>query len=508
MRKSAFVYVVMVLSVFFFTYNALREQLTIYQLNKIFMFVTETFFETRLQPDGRQKASYSIGFLGTASYDITIKMNGKCEQGDIIKLTYRLRNNLIISCSSLNFIALTIGEQPISKLYSEKMIDTVGILIIEGRYAFISINGDMVLFRELEQNYIFEEVALVGNASVSSAFVKMYPTFLLGARVEVKNMLFQGLKPLNFPSIDTQGIGLPFVFLSGIINFDQSAEFPNLFQTSNFNDGIRLEGNAHQFGLVFPDKDLQGGLRSISLSETKSGKISPISLFLFPSEKILTQSGDREYETFRLQNSTHNIKFDRILLGAGFDEARTFEGRVENFTFWTAGSFSVYWIVLFCVALSATLIQFVILKVLISSDIFKNYPSQIKALVYRSAYLAPYLAALCFLTYHTLNSFRGDGTNITLPILLKNQISGKAAYYGVEFLAERRIYAFPYFYPYFHFAERFDLDAFDCGNPPEYLIIPVEIGVLEVKGRECIKADLVGELIFQNQPHKIYRSVR
>ena len=108
--------------------------------------------------------------------------------------------------------------------------------------------------------------------------------------------------------------------------------YPNLFQTSNYNEGVRLEFSGNNAAIIYGCKNscLPNGYHAVDL--TKYLNLSSenyINLFISQGKfiKIKVNSSPE----IAISKPPPNIKYDNILVGAGFDAARGFNGNIEEF---------------------------------------------------------------------------------------------------------------------------------------------------------------------------------
>jgi hypothetical protein len=116
---------------------------------------------------------------------------------------------------------------------------------------------------------------------------------------------------------------------------DSTAEWPNLFQTSDVNFGIRAEirngtvqGGANTFGVVYAKNEM-GDLEGISLSDNFQ--------FGIPHE-LKIEAKQNQYVVATLDglevqrnDPLPNFKTDNILVGQGFSSDRTFSGVISKY---------------------------------------------------------------------------------------------------------------------------------------------------------------------------------
>jgi hypothetical protein len=140
--------------------------------------------------------------------------------------------------------------------------------------------------------------------------------------------------PIKIPKIETSEDGVLKMKFNFILS-DSTAEWPNLFQTSDVNFGIRAEirngtvqGGANTFGVVYAKNEM-GDLEGISLSDNFQ--------FGIPHE-LKIEAKQNQYVVATLDglevqrnDPLPNFKTDNILVGQGFSSDRKFSGVISKY---------------------------------------------------------------------------------------------------------------------------------------------------------------------------------
>jgi hypothetical protein len=140
--------------------------------------------------------------------------------------------------------------------------------------------------------------------------------------------------PIKIPTIETSEDGVLKMKFRFILS-ESSAEWPNLFQTSDVNYGIRgeirngtVQGGANTFGIVYA-KNEAGELEGISLSDNfQFGIQHELSIEAKRNEYIIAQLDGVKIER---RVPVPNYKTDNILVGQGFNGERVFSGDISNY---------------------------------------------------------------------------------------------------------------------------------------------------------------------------------
>lgn len=116
---------------------------------------------------------------------------------------------------------------------------------------------------------------------------------------------------------------------------ESSVEWPNLFQTSDVNYGIRAEirngtvqGGPNTFGIVYA-KNKAGDLEGISLSDNFQFGISHELKIEAKLNNYILATLDGV--TIERKEPAPNFKTDNILVGEGFSPERTFSGEISKY---------------------------------------------------------------------------------------------------------------------------------------------------------------------------------
>jgi len=140
--------------------------------------------------------------------------------------------------------------------------------------------------------------------------------------------------PVKIPAIKTSDVGV----LKMKFNFtpsESTAEWPNLFQTSDVNYGIRAEirngavqGGANTLGIVYA-KSEAGDLEGVSMSENfQFGIQHELSIEAKRKEYIVASLDGVRVER---REPLPNFKTDNILVGQGFNPDRAFSGVISRY---------------------------------------------------------------------------------------------------------------------------------------------------------------------------------
>lgn len=127
-------------------------------------------------------------------------------------------------------------------------------------------------------------------------------------------------------------------FIDPIFNIDikfhykKDSLYPNLFQTSNYNEGVRLEFSGDKAAIIYACKNScpPTGYNVVDL--TKYLNLSSenyINLIISQGKFIEIKVNDSPKITIR--KPPPSIKYDNILVGSGFDSTRGFNGNIEEF---------------------------------------------------------------------------------------------------------------------------------------------------------------------------------
>lgn len=139
---------------------------------------------------------------------------------------------------------------------------------------------------------------------------------------------------VKIPKITTSSDGVLKMKFNFILS-ESSAEWPNLFQTSDVNYGIRAEirngtvqGGPNTFGIVYA-KNEAGDLEGISLSENfQFGIQHELSIESKLNEYIIARLDGVRVER---REPLPNYKTDNILVGQGFNSERVFSGDIGSY---------------------------------------------------------------------------------------------------------------------------------------------------------------------------------
>jgi peptidoglycan/LPS O-acetylase OafA/YrhL len=105
--------------------------------------------------------------------------------------------------------------------------------------------------------------------------------------------------------------------------------YPNLFQTSDINQGLRAELSGGIVGLVTSDKTLSGGMRGDTIVQNvELGKWYRMKLRALNHGFVhISVSGQQSYDTW---SRNPDFSVDHIMLGCGFSPERQFRGDIRN----------------------------------------------------------------------------------------------------------------------------------------------------------------------------------
>lgn len=140
--------------------------------------------------------------------------------------------------------------------------------------------------------------------------------------------------PVKIPALETSEDGVLKMKFKFVLS-ESTAEWPNLFQTSDVNYGIRAEirngtvqGGANTFGIVYA-KNEAGDLEGISLSENfQFGIQHELSIESKLNEYIIARLDGVRVER---REPLPNYKTDNILVGQGFNSERVFSGDIGSY---------------------------------------------------------------------------------------------------------------------------------------------------------------------------------
>ena len=139
---------------------------------------------------------------------------------------------------------------------------------------------------------------------------------------------------VKIPKIVTSSDGVLKMKFNFILS-ESSAEWPNLFQTSDVNYGIRAEirngtvqGGPNIFGIVYA-KNEAGELEGIGLSDNfQFGVPHELKIEAKLNEYIIATLDGVKFER---KQPLPNYKTDNILIGQGFDSVRVFSGDINSY---------------------------------------------------------------------------------------------------------------------------------------------------------------------------------
>jgi len=104
---------------------------------------------------------------------------------------------------------------------------------------------------------------------------------------------------------------------------------PNLFQTSDVNEGLRAELSGGAIGLVFKDKSVPGGIRGDQIAKgIEVGKWYHLKMRALNRDFVhLSISGSPSYDTW---DRAPEFLVDHVILGRGFSPERAFRGEIRH----------------------------------------------------------------------------------------------------------------------------------------------------------------------------------
>jgi hypothetical protein len=104
---------------------------------------------------------------------------------------------------------------------------------------------------------------------------------------------------------------------------------PNLFQTSPYNSGLRMEFTNNTASLLIPDKTIPGGLKGIQISSNlKTGKWYYLEIEALNSSHIAVYLDGESIEFYK--SSGINFSLAKIIIGEGFSPDRKFKGDIND----------------------------------------------------------------------------------------------------------------------------------------------------------------------------------
>jgi hypothetical protein len=111
--------------------------------------------------------------------------------------------------------------------------------------------------------------------------------------------------------------------------------YPNLFQTSNHNEGLRLEFSGNNAAIIYKCKGSScppSGYNVFDLTKNLNvDKDNFIYISLLQDKYLKIQVNSSPPNIIR--NPPPNINYDNILIGNGFDGNRVFSGNINTFNF-------------------------------------------------------------------------------------------------------------------------------------------------------------------------------
>lgn len=115
-------------------------------------------------------------------------------------------------------------------------------------------------------------------------------------------------------------------------HYKKDGLYPNLFQTSNYNEGVRLEFSGDKAAIIYGCKNScpPNGYNVVDLTKYLNlSRENYINLFISQGKfmKIKVNSSPE----ITISKPPPNIKYDNILIGTGFDTARGFNGSIQQF---------------------------------------------------------------------------------------------------------------------------------------------------------------------------------
>ena len=108
--------------------------------------------------------------------------------------------------------------------------------------------------------------------------------------------------------------------------------YPNLFQTSNYNEGVRLEFSGNNAAIIYGCNKacLPNGYSVIDLTKYLNFSSENYINLIISQRKFIKIKVNSNPE-ITIRNPSPNIKYDNILVGSGYDSVRGFNGSIEQF---------------------------------------------------------------------------------------------------------------------------------------------------------------------------------
>ena len=118
-------------------------------------------------------------------------------------------------------------------------------------------------------------------------------------------------------------INLKFIFVA-----KKNSGYPNLFQTGDYNTGIRAEFSNKSFGVIYASQPKGDPVGLILDTDFDFSKSHSIEILASPGGNIfLVYDGVKFIPEQKVYS---NIQFSNLKLGGGFDSSRNFDGLISN----------------------------------------------------------------------------------------------------------------------------------------------------------------------------------
>ena len=197
------------------------------------------------------------------------------------------------------------------------------------------------MFFEKQPNYgIMIKMEILKKSLKSKIFIFLSLTYLLivfsdfifiKKIVNGVNYSYPDIKSFSFPKSINKDIIISFKFKQN--DWIENQGYYNLFQTSDYNQGIRLEmaKSSEQWGLVINKDDESFSVAELGLIPEKNKWHT---LLINCNRRDLTVSLDSKVIFYKNRQQLSDMKYniDNILIGAGFNKDRIFNGEIRDFT--------------------------------------------------------------------------------------------------------------------------------------------------------------------------------
>ena len=202
---------------------------------------------------------------------------------------------------------------------------------------FISCNDSR--YSTTKKKQLYANLALFLSFCFFAAFVlvnyfqtdtlRFFRTHRLATNSYYVDDLDQSSAPLTFEGVKENKKKGCYFHLKLKFRVSDTEGFPNLFQTSNVNDGIRAELANNAMGLVFPMPGDPSNIKGATLADhLEPGKWYDFEISAIDDDYILVRVGKRTvYDSW---TSRPQFVANKFRVGIGFDDQRRFHGEIRD----------------------------------------------------------------------------------------------------------------------------------------------------------------------------------